>query len=216
MSRIPHNRRGRRRMGMPLRKRPSRWIDCNSTVAAECQWSGGTVPCTPNAGRDLVFGDLDMDWSDKSEVVLGRIVGDVSLFATSSSNKPNPAVPFDVIPNHRLLVRLGVLVREEVDSFAGIEFIDLFDNEAIEEYEWMYLQQTQMEPRWGRTFVVSDGMTGENWVNVLQKDIHLDIRVKRKLGKKDHLVLCHQWAIGPGDFNVDVEISTLLRTIMLS
>lgn len=206
----------RKPFGTKRAKRPTRWIDANSNPASDCQYIGDAISCLPTIGKDLIFGDLDMDWSDKSEVTLSRLVGNLSWTCSSSTTQVVPLSVERGIPNQRVLVRAGILVREEVDAFAGTDPIDLFDPESIEEYEWMWLNQHQVLFH-GDGWYSPSGLPNELVItSVSQWDVDLDLRVKRRLGKKDHLVLFRQWAAGPGAFDVTVLGATLLRELMMS
>jgi len=211
----PFRRRVRRPFGKASR-RPVRWIDAASKNADECQFTNIDVLCTPTTGRELISGDLDIEWVDKNEVVLERLVGSLSYWASTSLEQSFPAADGRDTPNLRMLVRTGILVREELGSAAAADAIDLFDNESIEEYEWMYLHQHA--PIWmGDNFSILGPTTGFPLVSLYsQWTEDLDLRVKRKLGKKDHLMLFQQWAAGPGAFDMSLSAAHLLRQLIKS
>lgn len=157
-----------------------RWIDCNSHLFSTCESTVTNISCAPGDPRELLVGDLDMDWSDKSEVTLARIIGDISLRGTVRNDGPT-TYPLP------LLVRFGLLVTEDTDRL--YQAIDLGDPESLEEYEWMWLKE-QIIPYDLYTFSEASGNSEIAGV----VSIPLDTTVKRKLGKKDSLVLYSQMA----------------------
>jgi len=199
----------KRRVRRPLLsrvKRPVRWFDGGSTVGQTDPplvqtWSLAPDPSTwPAAGgRELIAGDIDLEWMDKNEVVVERIVGDLAFSFLSVPVPPSTEI--------FALVRLGILVVEEVESLASWVPPWLFDNEAIEEFEWMWLNQ----------FVIKGDPTVEAGVVRGYENVHIDLRVKRKMGKKDHLVLVGQFgnnfAIGVDQF---VACWQLMRVLLKS
>lgn len=197
--RFPRWRRGRRR--------PVRWIDGNSNILsiAECAVDSVPIVCTPSDPRELLVGDLDIDWSDKSEVTISRIVGSITL-AGNSGRSATGLLPYGV------LVRLGILVTEDTDRVYNA--IDLGDPESLEEFEWMWLHNQILDVRAGHTLPSTETLHETTYANV-----PVDIRVKRKLGKKDSLLLYGQHALHvpfPQNFLFNTEMSVQLRTVLAS
>jgi len=178
-----------------------RWIDCNSHQREGCGILSSNMGCEPQATpRELLVGDLDFDWSDRNEVLVDRIVGTVSFNVQSfaSNNIPYPT-----------LIRFGILATEETDRI--YQAIDLFDPESLEEYQWMWLQQISLDYNGvnidGDTTVRSDAIV----------DVPLDIHTRRKIGKKDSIVIYSQ-VVGnvPTAENFTGKYSYLLRAVILS
>lgn len=178
-----------------------RWIDCNSHLWSECGTTITNMSCLPGEPRELLVGDLDMDWSDKSEVTLARIVGNINVFLASSIASLT-AIPLPA------LVRFGLLVTEDTDRL--YQAIDLGDPESLEEYEWMWLTE-QIMP-FQLDYLVAEERTAAGSLNLT-----LDTSVKRKLGKKDSLVLYSQIATmlpEPTGFTLSGRYTYQLRCVM--
>jgi hypothetical protein len=121
----------------------------------------------------LLYGDTDWDWADDSEVLIERIVGTLSLFASIGTPAIEGGHP------KPLVFRLGFLACEELED--GTQpALDLWDPEALEEYQWMWLKQ----------LTVGD-VSGGNFRGA--KDVDIDLRNRRKLGKRDGIYLYIQW-----------------------
>lgn len=200
--RFPRFRRGRRR--------PTRWIDANSTqINAPCTTEVVELSCDPAGGpRELLVGDLDIDWSDKSEVTIQRIVG--SILLSGISNRTTPTAGGLILP-YAVMVRMGILVVEDTDRVYNA--IDLGDPESLEEYEWMWLHNTLLEA--SPIYVSSDELV----TSITRAVVPVDIGVKRKLGKKDSLVLYAQHALHaatPTSFLFQTFLSEQLRTVLSS
>lgn len=192
------------------RRRPQRWIEGNSAISATefpCTVQGSLVQCLPDTPvRVLLDGDADWEWADRSEVVVDRIVGSLT-WRLFMDNEPGPTVvPF--------LVRYGVLALEETED--TYPTIDLFDREAIEEYQWMWIDQFSVS---GMNNVQYDDPNDPATAFVLTTyDTKLDIATRRKLGKKDRVVLYAQFHyMGGNETNVhSIQVVPLLRTIIQS
>jgi len=184
-------------MGMP--RRPVRWIEGNSAGGAV------NVPLITNffnfsptidvstwpvgGGTELIFGDDDLDWMDDTEATIERVVGDISLsgfYAKTDSGDP------DI---YHVYTRMGLLTVEEVEDIAAWVPPSLWDREAVEEYEWMWMRQDMLRPSPSTGYPVTFGMN-QAWFFSLEETIHIDLHVRRKLGKKDHLVLLAQFGTG--------------------
>lgn len=190
---------------------PIRWLDANSTQA---QVEGcGTTPvylsCDPLASPvELLVGDQDWDWSDTSEVRIDRMVGTMSwTYSYANDSQSSPILP--------LILRFGILATEDTDRV--YQTIDLFDPESLEEFQWMWLEQRTAFG--GDSGVFVGGATQDFFMYTGAVDIPLDIRTRRKLGKKDSVVLYAQTKLvapAPAGYTVSSGLTWLLRSIIRS
>lgn len=205
----PINRRPWRRA--PWRgksRRPVRWVELNCSERGgleTCEVNSNVAVCnTPDPSLrtagvlELWSGDFDAEYADDGNVVVERIVGDISLGGISLMGGGQFVVPY---------VRLGMLAVEEVESVATWDPPDLFAREDLEEFEWMWLYGTDFKGNWVPT------LSGEATQGMRYGDtIHLDLRVKRKLGKKDSIVMIAQFGtLGPLVGSVNVGYFHTLR-----
>lgn len=220
MGNRPINRTPWRR-GRPFRRgrrAPARWIDgsIQGFVDTPCQHqplnfvchTEPNVPMPPFSGvYQIVSGEVDLDWADKSESRLDRVVGDITLLMRSIQQEPDVlALP---------IFRMGMLVVEEVDDITTWVPPNLWDHDHLEEYEWMWLQQT---------CILDEGFfplfDGNPLVDLRASETHhIDIRVKRKLGKTDHLVLLAQMSSPLPSmipFNIAGQYVPLLRCVFVN
>lgn len=200
----PINRRPFRRP--PWRRsaaaRPRKWIEANShgSMALEfCTLETTNITCEPTTPRVLLAGDLDIEWADKDEVRVDRILGTVNVTSWYTFQSASPFVGEFYAP----VIAFGLLAVEATDTL--FQTIDLFDRESVEEYEWMWLERRQM---------VSDSQLGWNtensdWVfnSCLSLSMDWDVKTRRTMGKKDSVVLYSQFGI-PSNF----ALSGTLRT----
>lgn len=184
MGNKPINRTPFRRKPWARRtKRPFRWIDANShqrTPVGDppCGVDYSSISCIPGF-YELLNGDLDLEWMDATEATIDRLVGDLAInYEENWTTSTKPVFP---------IARFGLLLVEEVETLATWVPPDLFEAEDLEEYEWMWLQQVNPP-----VDVWQGGI-----LNILagNSSYHLDIRNRRKIGPKDHLVLVHTLAI---------------------
>jgi len=111
------------------------------------------------------------------------------------------------------LVRMGiVLVKAVDDSAAAVNPPSLWEADDLADGEWLWLWQLGA-PTESHVFYDSETYAVTRmWAH----DYHLDLRVKRKLGRRDRLVLCHEWVhVGStyvGDRGIDVQ--PLLRCLV--
>lgn len=215
----------------PGRKRPVRWIDAFSAPGASTITEAGADP-TPNPGvvdaggiypftsftsvdwRELVVGDLDTEWADANEVVVERLVGDIRVAGrelfSSVDNLVSLAPRWIGMPP---LVRMGIVLVEDVDDAASsYDPPSLWQPDDLADGEWLWLWQLG-SPNEAHMQLDEGASTA---LRVWTHDYHLDLWVKRKLGRRDRLVLCHEWAhVGPtfsGDRAIDVQ--PLLRCLV--
>lgn len=203
----PFKRRVRRPIPLGGVRRPVRWIEGNSSAGLEELPHTTAFNFTPTldtslwpsaGGTELIFGDQDLDWMDRNEATIERIVGDIAV------NGFYLVTGDDVVTAY--FYRLGILVVEEVEDISTWVPPSLWDRESIEEYEWMWLKQGNLI---GTSTTVGPAAL---WFG---DDIHIDLRVKRKIGKKDHLVLLGQFGTGATDFDglLSTEARHLLRVL---
>lgn len=217
----PINRRPWRRAPWRKSRRPASWHDGNTTGTLSASpgdnWAQLNGPAGAAASptlRELFAGDTDALYLDREEVRLDRIVGDIQ-FWTASVTEPTLAFP--------PVVRFGLVVEEDPNDPAGGSTgaaYNLFEAVALRDVEWMYLE----EPSPSTTSIPfvegSEGITGVfrdfHWHS------HLDIRVKRKLGKADRLWLVMMYANGnesvPGSNNWGSPVfeSHMLRGVLVA
>lgn len=192
---------------------PVRWLDANSTqgvVENPCGMQPLYIACEPLAAGpvELLVGDLDWDWSDASEVRIDRIVGTMSwVYKSSGSAFTDPALP--------LAMRFGILATEDTDRV--YQTIDLFDPESLEEFSWMWLEHRTALGTENQFF--DDTGVPQYIYHSGAIDIPLDIRTRRKLGKKDAIVLYAQTKLiapNPANYTVTSNLTWLLRSIVRS
>lgn len=207
----PINRRPWRRKPWSKSRRPVRWVELNCSERppdAPCQVSVQPAVCNAedpalrSAGvLELWSGDFDAEYADDASVVVERIVGDISLGGISLVDAEGQyVVPY---------VRLGILAVQEVESIATWDVPDLFAREDLEEYEWMWLYGTNFKGNWQPT-IATELTQGMRYGD----EVHIDLHVKRKLGKKDHLVVVAQFgSLGPLVGSVNVSFFHTLRGV---
>jgi len=164
---------------------------------------GLEVFCGPQTPRELLVGELDLDWLDRNESTVTRLVGTVSFMENANSDGSFP------VPT---VVRFGILCTEDTDRL--YQTIDLFDGESLEQFEWMWLQQLSFN-------TTSINFAASNiYQRTESKDIPLDVRTRRKLGHKDSVVMYAQKRrVLPGSLNAAdssyVVYSHQLRAVAL-
>jgi len=198
----PFHRRVRRPFGkFAGQRRPVRWIEGNSSHGVEPLPVANGFSLTPTldtslwptaGGTELIFGDEDLDWMDANEATTERIVGNIDVLGANlladGSNYVRAA-----------LFRLGLITVQEVEDISTWVPPSLWDREALEEYEWMWLYQ-------GTVVMTNPG--GDTNGNNLFGSAHIDVdsSIRRKIGKKDHIVLLGQFAL-TGALTSDLVIS---------
>lgn len=166
------------------------------------------IPMAPFAGCfPIVSGEVDLDWADKSESRLDRVVGSIGLKYRTIITQPDNFVWPDV--------RLGMLVVEEVENIVDWIPPNLWDHDHIEEFEWMWLCQRQALAFGDHIEVGDFPQVGSFVFGAYDQDV--DIRVRRKLGKQDWLILVVQFANGiDAAFDISVQYVPMLRCVFVN
>lgn len=197
----PFKRRVRRPFGKSSIRRPVRWIEGNSSHAGEPLPTVTSFTLSPTidtsgwpaiGGTELIFGDDDLDWMDANEATLERLVGDVTV----TSSQLNASSTDYIATSY---YRLGLLAVQEVEDISTWVPPSLWDRESIEEYEWMWLYQGALQ-------YYPNPVDGVQ--SYARETVHIDSHIRRKVGKKDHIVLLGQWGLG-GPLTTDVVFSAV-------
>lgn len=222
------NQRPIRRGRIPFRRRarrPASWHDALSTSTLGQPGKPWAPLNNVAAGiptltmRELLVGNVDAQYLDREEVRVDRIVGDLSFYAWRQYSD-HTAYVGDVPP----VVRWGLVVEEDPkdEDFAtttptvGNSRYSLWDAGDLAQTEWMYLS----EPHLQRDSAFWEG-TDTNIVATWRSHEHVDIRVKRKLGKADRLwlVMTHANGVEGGaaaDWPQIVYESHMLRAVLVA
>lgn len=195
----PFKRRVRRPIPMGGVRRPVRWIEGNSAQGIEPIPQVSAFSFTPTldtsawptaGGTELINGDSDLEWMDRNEVTVERIVGDITTAGFYVDETTGQFIT-------QYVYRMGILVVEEVEDIGAWVPPSLFTRENLEEFEWMWLYQGLLQAAINPIELTTGGSAlffGET--------VHVDLHVRRKIGKKDHLVLLGQFGtfqLIPGD-----------------
>lgn len=216
MGNRPINRRPWRKKPWSARKkRPTRWNAVTSSGAAEAGAAVDHLPMPYGVGPQLpvltlVSGQVDVEpWADDQEVTLDRVVGDLNIrfWATTDTTE-------------RLLfltplIKIGLIVNEEVTQDPSGQTLDLWDQETMEDYEWMWMTSFIPEFQYARTL----GTPADQIVQEWNYSIHLDIKNRRKIGQSDELNLYGSWRAYDGTSGVNtgnVEFTADIRQILMS
>jgi len=230
------NRRNIGRGRIPFRKgkrwisnaRPKRWGAVTDVVVDEPIGSEGAIlTVIPSALTEFTEGSLPVEtlldgefdvatWADEQEVLIDRVVGTISLVGDVSRSEtvfifPPPAI-----------VRLGIVVHEDktADLTADDPRRKLFDQNDLQETEWMWLKQVTLCSS-EDSLSQGESLT-QPYAYQVAMDIDIDLRNRRKLGQRDQLFLYAQYVFpnftsGLGGAYVwNVRISQMLRIIMVS
>lgn len=207
-------RRSFRRRGPKL---PVRWLEANVNTYATTDQGvplpgltviENVVPTgNPASPRVLIWGDDDLEYMDANESILERTVGQISL--ECSTREDLGGALYMPLP----VVRMGLLVSDDVEDQTLVPNIDLWERESIEEHRWLWLHQVG---QWER---VATNAVGTDFYHQFRADLAIDSSVHRKLGKKDALLLYAQWAIPVGfgaepDFDLSVRYVENIRCLM--
>lgn len=122
-----------------------------------------------------------------------RTVGSI---AVSHSARRDTGAGFPTPSSHErpptLYYRAGIIMSEEGDPAGAVApAIDLFDQEHLREYEWVWLHQEALRTDGVRNNFDSTGdpVVNREWGDT---NIPIDSRIKRKLGAQDSLYLYQQ------------------------
>lgn len=208
MGNRPINRRPWRRKPW-AKRRSTRWIELNCTNITEpCVMPNIPILCTsedPDVRQvqDMWYGDDDMEYADDNTVLLERIVGSVNIGALAL---------FDGEGNFSLPnVRMGILAVQEIEDLTSYRPPSLFVREDIEEYQWLWMYETNsLAQAW-----TTVGFPNNNGVRY-GVHLDLDLHVKRKLSKKDHLVLLTEYAVSFEAGTTAASYTYLLRGLFSS
>lgn len=163
--------------------------------------------------REIISGDIDTVVLDRQEVRIDRIVGDLHFF----QHEAGAAALALVAPT---VVRVGLIVEEESTRPLGgaitSDEYSLWENDDLQRLEWMYLEQVPL--------LSSEHVFDSDAVQTYCRRYwatHLDVRVKRKLGKADKLWLVMSYANGLQTSNTsnvpaDVYYSDMLRSVIVT
>lgn len=200
------------------RRPPTRWIDGSVTNIPDtpCRYQPVPIPCSeapnvpavPFSGCHLIVsGEVDLDWADKSESRVDRIIGSIGLHAVQ------------IIPQENMIVwpdiRLGIVVVEDTVEISQWIPPNLWDHDHLEEVEWVWLHQTFMNAWEGKSQTA-------DWPSIGSKQwgatvIPVDITNRRKVGKQDHLVLVAQMSHGNDAlFDHGVDMVPMLRCVTVN
>jgi len=223
--------RGKWRRG---RRRPVRWIDGFTAVPAvvEAGPPATTTGYLPDAlvlpqgtatssinYRELIVGNLDTEWSDDNNVLLERLVGELSFKLNLWNNFTNANRLLENFNSFSPVVRLGVVLIEDIDEGNATppEPPSLWQADDIADGEWLWSHQFRAWQHF--EYRPDPASVTAAYVHALH-DIHIDLRVRRKIGRRDRLILCHSWAfVGAppaelDEFAISLELHPLLRVLV--
>lgn len=219
----PINRRPFRRPPWRKSSRPYRWISLNSGGASNAD---GVLSATPwsllpvaSAGQPpnivLAAGQSDVEpWADNQEIRVDRIVGDLNIRGAVSHTFVSPV---DVPLAPPMYIRLGLIVQEEGDATTA-PFINLFSDEHLEDFEWMWLYSSCAQG-WNYIPYADADLYNRSGIG-FQFRIPMDLRVRRKLGQTDTLLLYAQYAteenLSVASTDVVVSGDHVLRSVFVS
>lgn len=216
MGNRPINRRPwRRKPWSRGTKREARWVDANSVVSDECITGSGAITCDTglvggnrSTVRELLVGEIDLEWSDSNEVLHERIVGSIAVVCSSLL----PFIAENPITVEAPLVRLGLLTVEEASPEAAdlpdLGAISLWDNDHLQRFEWMWLHQTIGDPHYS--------IDGDSMWRISSVDVPVDVRSRRKLGRADRLILLASFSVTTAGsfYNHNANIWPMLRSVV--
>lgn len=214
MGNRPINRRPWRRKPWGKRsQRPKRW----NAVTLSRTGEGASVPDFVTVSLataalppvlTLVSGQIDVEpWADEQEVLLDRVVGSITLGATAFWDSG------DIISSPSPFVKLGLLVNEEISQEVGsLPMLDMWDQETMEDYEWMWMWSGYLE------HITTRLLTGTQYLTEYNLKIDIDLRNRRKIGQSDELNLYGSFAPAyfHGDYIPSVQAGVDVRTMLVS
>lgn len=203
----------------PINRRPWRKAPWSRAKKRPTRWNAVSPGYTPEAGQGLnltqifgvgavplvspsftlVSGQVDVEpWADEQEVTLDKIIGRFTFWSTY-------AVPAGVHPPY---LKVGILLLEEITQDIDPVRLNLYEQETMEDYEWLWLWSGSMDVE-----SYSDSTI------YARKDLDVYSKNRRKIGQSDELVVYAQTADnftqgGPALANVLGVCD--LRTILMS
>lgn len=219
MGNRPINRRPWRRK--PWRKsRPTRWNASTNQANDGVILNTSLFITTPDGNAPiaaLVDGQVDVEpWADDQEVTVDRIVGSIHLHGYFQSYFPSGT---NTLANKVPLIKLGIVLVEEIskDPASAAPTRNLFDQEDLEDTEWMWLWSGFPEPWSVRTAAfTTSGAPTANVFSTFAMSIPIDIRNRRKIGQSDVLALYGEYAAPGPEYDISVLSYTDVRTILMS
>lgn len=216
MGNRPINRRPFKRPPWRTKKRPTRWNAVSNGLIEDGFAQATLVPFAyggsqPAAGplAILVDGQVDVEpWADEQEVTLDRIVGTLIFAGRSQVLSPGFFPP-------PVLLKLGICLNEELtdESPAPLNQKAMFEQESLEDTEWMWLHSVVLEPQYDTQ--AADGSRAEHF----RYNVPVDIRNRRKIGQKDELALygmCTILGSYTPPWDIQVQSYTDVRCILMS
>lgn len=184
----------RRPFGTKGARRPVSWFDGSTTgmgtlpESSDCQEVTKAYTCGKHVFA--ILQKVDIEHLDRDEVLVERVIGTI---VTNVAPLDNAIGGFD--PNWTA-VRYGMLVVEEVEDLSTWPIPDLRDPEDLKDYEWMWLHMStpyQMEA-W-TTQGSAPNLSSYVSASLTRHAVNFDIRVKRKIGKSDSLVMVRHFGV---------------------
>lgn len=192
------------------KKRPTRWnsstngatdgLALNTTVLPGGLTPGGEPPLAI-----IADGQIDVEpWADEQEVTIDRIVGSVCFtgYSRSASISFNP---------RNVLLKMGIVLNEELSGDGSLVTRNLWDQEDLEDTEWMWLKCFAVEPK----AYSGDYVNGTGYFHYATT-VDIDLRNRRKIGQKDELALYASYVVTASDYEVQLLSYTDLRCILMS
>lgn len=168
-------RRPRKPWQRPWKARSVEWFDGNSSGSPsepdQCSFVRQHYTCGAHAFE--LTGQTDTEHLDRQENTILRVVGQIQTNIGFVSLGQYGADP----------IRYGLLVVGDNEDLSTWTIPRLIDADDIEKYEWMWLHQAAV--RWQQ--VVQPG--GAEATTMAWTNVEFDVKVKRKLGKNDKLVM---------------------------
>jgi len=208
----PINRRPWRKKPW-AKKRPTRWNASSNGINGDGEALATAVPFYLEGGTPpiaiIADGQLDVEpWADEQEVTIDRIVGSIMISGRSGTESAG------FFPPH-LILKMGIVLNEELTDGipAAVVTKDLFNQESLEDTEWMWLDSRVCTP-----FTDTLDTAGlRTWHYAMTE--YIDLRNRRKIGQKDELALYAQFGLAQTysiPFDVQLQSYTDVRCILMS
>lgn len=211
--RVPAWKRGKRR--------PTRWNAVTNQADDAVLLNTAVMPTIPDGNPPiaiLVDGQIDVEpWADEQEVTLDRIVGNLAFHGNFDYYAPAGSAVFAAKAPY---LKVGIVLLEELskDPASNVPTRNLFDQEDLEDTEWMWLWSGFPEVFYPHLYVTAnqDGVPGVTGVMRFHLNIPVDIRNRRKIGQNDQLALYAEWASPSPEYDITVQSYTDVRCILMS